>query len=331
MKNHRIIGSICFVIAGITGTLLIYVFGFTDLLETGLDWVAVKKTISIFVVSLLLGVLAFQWKKCYTGGKRWLENKCQGIQESEKLKKQEEKRAEKELLARKAEQYKNRHGQEAFVERPLGQIPQSVKLYFNEGAGMGACCLFLLFLVMAVGSVGLIPYLVTVVENIGLLTVFLTIIFWIGFIGAVFSYYSIKEVPLSVFAASSEQILYYVSFEKRQYGDGPRMKFARFLYHCGVMKTEKELREERKNYLESGLFRELLEDVVNGEKGVGLEDDCVITKLNSPQMKGIGITGRKIKYWDEEENCWCVKKLRRTNRGYKEIGEMIKRKRNRIY
>lgn len=68
----------------------------------------------------------------------------------------------------------------------------------------------------------------------------------------------------------------------------------------------------------------MAERVINGAGTPELE--CIIECLNSPQIIRDGISGIKIRYWNEKQEEWQKIKVPKSNEGYGRIREIVKRR-----
>lgn len=357
-KKRKIIGILSCVIAGLLGLLLILIaYAFSAPVGTTsaeVNWALVIPIIVVFVLFLLLGIICFCWERIHMQyeeyqikreqrlqEKMW-EEKSESSQKIEQLlsaiqhrrEKRNADRVEKQKRQEEALEEKRRHVQQLVAEReeqtkelldmPNLAVHQTARLYRNKNAGMAVYLTFAGSFLLAFASIAVIPAVVSYVEHLGIATIVLTITFWIGFFWAIFSYQQIKYTPQHAFVVSSANIIYYITFQRHNYGREPLTKIGSIIHGCRVREAETKLVEERKKYLESPFFIPMVERVING-KGEP-EHECIVIKMNSPRIKRKGIFGIRIRYWKEEDEIWDMKSLTRANEGYEIICNIIEQR-----
>ena len=102
----------------------------------------------------------------------------------------------------------------------------TVEVGVNRRAGMGQSVTAAVFIVMAAGSIAVIPLLAANLDRraLGIAACVLTLVFWVGFIGAICCVGEIVNTPTRAFLLTSDWQLYYVHFAARDYGPAPVTK-----------------------------------------------------------------------------------------------------------
>ena len=93
---------------------------------------------------------------------------------------------------------------EKLIDKPMYNIPQTVRIYRNKNAGILYYILTVVFLILAVGSIAIIPVAVTWASQ-GVITIILTITFWIGFIGSIQSFVGINAYAREVYLLTDQK------------------------------------------------------------------------------------------------------------------------------
>lgn len=358
--KRKVFGVISLVIAGLLGSILLLIawaFHVPDenYPSAEVNWAVVIPIILVFFVFLAIGVLCLRWKQVVIKYEEHQKRKEQKYQEriwegkegffdkicrlfsiirqkqTEREEKKEEKRIHKEEEWQKEKEYQEKLEQErkekqkVLIDTPILQVRQTAKLYQNKNAGAATYLALVVFLSLAVGSIAVIPFMVTkypdYIMQIGLV---LTVIFWIGFPGTIVSYQYVKYSPQCAFVVSSENIMYYITFQTHNYGKHPITKIGTIIHGWRVMEAETKLVEEREKYLNSDAFLPMVERVIN-EEGEP-EHECILLKMNSPYIKRKGIFGMRVRFWREEEERWDTKTITRANEGYKVIRNILERR-----
>lgn len=226
-----------------------------------------------------------------------------------------------EELLRKRQEEKERN--KRLLSLPSGQLPQQVSIHYNRHAGVDNYLLFIVFFLLAAGSLLSIPALVGELDHmqLGIAACILTVVFWIGFIGAISVHGDIANSMTKAFLTTNERIIYYVQLAPRNYGPEPITKIGAFFHNMKVIRMDAKLRERMEQYLHSDAFLAMAESVIND--GADPEREWIITRLNSPGIIRKGIFSSKIKYWDEKQESWAKKKVPKANEGYGRICDMI--------
>lgn len=360
MKKRKVLGIISLVIAGFIGVVLILIacaFNIPDENNppTGVNWALVTPIILVFLASLVIGVLCLRWEQVAIKYDEHQKKKEQRYQERlwegkeglfdkisscvfalrEKQREIEEKKEEKRSRKEEARQQEKENQQKLELERkerqkelvdhPILQIQQTAKLYRNKNAGAAMYLAFLAFLFLAVGSIAVIPFLVTKYpEHVMQIGLILTVTFWIGFPGVLISKQFIKYAPQCAYVVSSADIVYYITFQGRDYGRHPITKIGTIIHGWRVMEAEAKLIEEREKYLASDEFLPMVERVINGDGEP--EHECIILKMNSPYIKRKGIFGMRVRFWREQEEKWDTKTVTKANEGYEVIRRILERR-----
>lgn len=99
----------------------------------------------------------------------------------------------------------------------------TVEVGVNRRAGTGQSVTAAVFIVMAAGSIAVIPLLAANLDRraLGIAACVLTLVFWVGFIGAICCVGEIVNTPTRAFLLTSDWQLYYVHFAARDYGSAP--------------------------------------------------------------------------------------------------------------
>ena len=99
----------------------------------------------------------------------------------------------------------------------------TVEVGVNRRAGTGQSVTAAVFIVIAAGSIAVIPLLAANLDRraLGLAACVLTLVFWVGFIGAICCVGEIVNTPTRAFLLTSDWQLYYVHFAARDYGPAP--------------------------------------------------------------------------------------------------------------
>lgn len=229
----------------------------------------------------------------------------------------EKSRGQAELKKQEKEQKKR------LLSLPSGQFPQQVSIHYNRHAGVENYLLFLVFFLLAAGSLLSIPALVAALDRrqLGIAACILTVTFWIGFVGAIFVHGDIEHSRTRAFLTTNERIVYYVQLAPRNYGPGPVTKIGTLIHNSKVISMDAELRGRMEQYLHSDAFLRMAERVVND--GAEPDREWLITRLNSPGIVRAGMFGSKIRYWDEREETWTGKKIPKSNEGYERICDIM--------
>lgn len=356
MRIIRKIGGVLCIIIGIflliIMALIPIAFSVPADYNMGINWSAVLILVVMQVFFMTAGVLLFRWEhyiekrqererihKEREREQQWQirEEKAHPVRDwyTEKKEAQLQRKLERQQLEiRTLEAHrtqKERIKQQETEQRkrlldlPNGRIPQRAVVHYNRHAGAGYYLWFGLFLVLAVGTFLVIPAIVGFDrKTLGIITCILTIIFWIGFIGAIWTWQFITDSRTKAFLTTNEQLIYYVKFAARDYGREPYTKIGQLLHNAKVISAQSELRDAREAYLHSAEFQAMAERVINGA-GVP-ERECMIECLNSPQIIRDGMSGMKLRYWNEKQEKWQKIKVPRSNEGYEKIRDIVKRR-----
>lgn len=212
---------------------------------------------------------------------------------------------------------------EKLIDKPMYNIPQTVQIYKNKHAGILYYILTVIFLIMAAGSIGIIPFAVKW-GNLGLITVILTITFWIGFVGSILFVVGINAYAREVYLLTDQKLLYRVYFSPREYGSGERAytELGQFIQNVQIINERSKAHEVQREYLSSEHFKRTVTEAVNGNET--LVRGCVLCKLNSACIAKRLLDGVMIRYWDEDAFRWQEAKLRKSNEGYAIIVGLLK-------
>ena len=355
----RIIRKICGVLCIIIGTFFLIImvlipiaFSVPADYNTGINWSAVLILVVMQLFFMTAGFLLFRWEH-YVEKQQERERIQQEREREEQWQIREEKahpirdwcREKKEaqlqqklerqqLEIRTLEEYrteKERIKQQEIAQRkrlldlPNGRIPQRAVVHYNRHAGIERYLLFGFFIALAIGTLLVIPLIIELDrKTLGILTCILTVVFWIGFLGAIWTWQFITDTRTKAFLTTNEQLIYHVKFTVRDYGREPYTKIGQLIHNAKVISAQSELREAREVYLHSAEFQPMAERVINGAGTPELE--CIIECLNSPQIIRDGISGIKIRYWNEKQEEWQKIKVPKSNEGYGRIREIVKRR-----
>lgn len=117
----------------------------------------------------------------------------------------------------------------------------TVEVGVNRRAGTGQSVTAAVFIVMAAGSIAVIPLLAANLDRraLGIAACVLTLVFWVGFIGAICCVGEIVNTPTRAFLLTSDWQLYYVHFAARDYGPAPVTKAGEIVHNYKVLSEEK--------------------------------------------------------------------------------------------
>ena len=109
----------------------------------------------------------------------------------------------------------------------------TVEVGVNRRAGTGQSVTAAVFIVMAAGSIAVIPLLAANLDHraLGIAACVLTLVFWVGFIGAICCVGEIVNTPTRAFLLTSDWQLYYVHFAARDYGPAPVTKAGEIVHN----------------------------------------------------------------------------------------------------
>ena len=200
----------------------------------------------------------------------------------------------------------------------------TVEVGVNRRAGTGQSVTAAVFIVMAAGSIAVIPLLAANLDRraLGLAACVLTLVFWVGFIGAICCVGEILNTPTRAFLLTSDWQLYYVHFAARDYGPAPVTKAGEIVHNYKVLSEEKKGRKWRREYLGSEEFRSMAQQYLEGVRTDTM--GCVIEHLQTPSIRSEGIDGSMLRYWDGTRKKWATIRLLRTNTGYEKICRTVK-------
>ena len=200
----------------------------------------------------------------------------------------------------------------------------TVEVGVNRRAGTGQSVTAAVFIVMAAGSIAVIPLLAANLDRraLGIAACVLTLVFWVGFIGAICFVGEIVNTPTRAFLLTSDWQLYYVHFAARDYGSAPVTKAGEIVHNYKVLSEEKKGRKWRREYLGSEEFRSMAQQYLEGVRTDTM--GCVIEHLQTPSVRSEGIDGSVLRYWDDARKKWATIRLLRTNTGYEKICRTVK-------
>ena len=186
----------------------------------------------------------------------------------------------------------------------------TVEVGVNRRAGTGQSVTAAVFIVIAAGSIAVIPLLAANLDRraLGLAACVLTLVFWVGFIGAICCVGEIVNTPTRAFLLTSDWQLYYVHFAARDYGPAPVTKAGEIVHNYKVLSEEKKGRKWRREYLGSEEFRSMAQQYLEGVRTDTM--GCV--------------DGSVLRYWDDARKKWATIRLLRTNTGYEKICRTVK-------
>lgn len=163
----------------------------------------------------------------------------------------------------------------------------TVEVGVNRRAGTGQSVTAAVFIVIAAGSIAVIPLLAANLDRraLGLAACVLTLVFWVGFIGAICC---VGEI----------------------------------VHNYKVLSEEKKGRKWRREYLGSEEFRSMAQQYLEGVRTDTM--GCVIEHLQKPSIRSEGIDGSVLRYWDDTRKKWATIRLLRTNTGYEKICRTVK-------
>lgn len=350
---RKILGVLCIIIGSLVLLLLAsvpIVFSMPSDNPTELNWNAVWIAAAIQLFFMTVGFLLFRWEHYRLKWKErsqkrfqkkreeqmifheeraislWYHKKKKAWQallaarEQKKEKAQKETEREKECRRKEEEAYKRQ-----LLDQEHRQISQYAKMHYNQHAGVDYYLWFAFFLILAVGSVLVIPFVIHLERKmLGVITCILTVTFWIGFGGAIFSRKCMELFRIRAFLTTNEGLIYHIKFEARDYKRTSYTKIGSMIHNAEVISAEAKLTDEREAYLHSEEFLAMAEGVINGERKP--EKECRIECLNSPQIIREGVFGMKIRYWDEKVEQWAKMKIQKSNEGYEKIRSIIKQR-----
>ena len=187
----------------------------------------------------------------------------------------------------------------------------TVEVGVNRRAGTGQSVTAAVFIVMAAGSIAVIPLLAANLDRraLGIAACVLTLVFWVGFIGAICCVGEIVNTPTRAFLLTSDWQLYYFHFAARDYGPAPVTKAGEIVHNYKVLSEEKKGRKWRREYLGSEEFRSMVQQYLEGVR---------------TDTMGCVIDGSVLRYWDDARKKWATIRLLRTNTGYEKICRTVK-------
>lgn len=318
-----------------------------------LNWPAVLLLMALQLLSMTTGVVLLRWEHYQ---QKWQEHRTEREAEQRYSIKAEEqaehnrrrKAKEWEKLQRAKESYQREQmakqkKQEKLIEasrrqekeqQKLLEIPsfpgsQRVTLYLNRHAGVANYIWCILYLGMAVSSLLVVPLIVEQYKERELLLVTLgiTITFLIGFVGSIFSWSNCKSVSVEAYALTNEGILYRLSFAPMESQKRAITKLGAAIEDYKYIWEESELRDKQRAYIRSDVAPAMVEKVINENASFPLRGQVI--RLNSPSFIRRGISGARIRYWNETAERWETVKLLSSNDGYDLICQTIQKKMDR--
>lgn len=318
-----------------------------------LNWSAVLLLVALQLLFMTTGVVLFRWehywqswqertseKQMYAAENKYsiaAENKAERdrkrkAKEWEKLQKAKESYQKNQLAKQmqqtaleEAEQRKAEE-QQKLLELPRFPGSQHATLYLNRHAGVMNYIWCVVFIGMALGSLLTIPLMVEYCKEQTLLlaTVGIIILFWIGFVGSIFSRSVCKGTSVEAYALTNEGILYRISFSPMKCQNRAITKLGAAIEDYKYIWESSKLRDEQKAYLHSEAAEPMVEQAIN--EGASLPLRGRLIRLNFPRISRRGISGVKVRYWDEVAERWKKVVLLRSNEGYDKICQVIQKK-----
>lgn len=346
--TRKIFGAFISIIAALLFLLLLFVLYVFAGRWGELDLAAFAAVVLIQLLLMTAGVLLFRWEQYVEkhrerAARREVEQGDIRRQREIDEKRQKEEAFAREQAAKRARVLELRKQKEELAKREAAQEAEKRKLldiphlqtrhravrYLNRNAGVPGYAALMLCLVLAAGSVVIIPGYTAKLEPPALIyaACIQTVVFWIGFIGFFGAWAAVRYSDVEAFFITNERILYYVHFTPLQHKNTAVTKLGQFIGNMRIIEENAVVYEKRRQYLRSDAMMQMLERVIN-EEGEA-KQDCEIVRLNSPRILRTGLSAVSIRYWDEETEKWEKVRIKKVNEGYEPVCELVKNRMDR--